>query len=154
MNANRSTSCPTETTRTYDRPTPACRGTPVKRRAANTSRRGRTASAMSPPTSVNAVARSRFVECRRRWQNYVDLLKMVSCRWRNLIRAYHLGTAWHSPGPCDGRLMISMYLNCAQVWVRLVRLWRRLTRRPQVTYGAQPDHRDRSIETSPIDTSP
>lgn len=34
--------------------------------------------------------------------------------------------------------MISMYLNCAQVWVRLVRLWCRVTRRPQVTYVAPP----------------
>jgi len=34
--------------------------------------------------------------------------------------------------------VISMYLNCAQVWVRLVRLWCRVTRRPQVTYVAPP----------------
>ncbi len=34
--------------------------------------------------------------------------------------------------------MITMYLNCAQVWVRLVRLWCRITRRPQVTYEAPP----------------
>lgn len=32
--------------------------------------------------------------------------------------------------------MITLYLNCAQVWVRLVRLWCRVTRRPQVTYVA------------------
>lgn len=32
--------------------------------------------------------------------------------------------------------MITLYLNCAQVWVRLVRLWCRITRRPQVTYVA------------------
>lgn len=32
--------------------------------------------------------------------------------------------------------MITLYLNCAQVWVRLVRLWCRITRRPQVTFVA------------------
>lgn len=34
--------------------------------------------------------------------------------------------------------MITLYLNCAQVWVRLVRLVCRITRRPQVTYDAPP----------------
>lgn len=41
--------------------------------------------------------------------------------------------------------MISMYLNCAQVWVRLVRLWCRVTRRPQVTYEAPPLTHSRPI---------
>lgn len=30
--------------------------------------------------------------------------------------------------------MISMFVNCAQAWVRLVRSYHRVTRRPQVTY--------------------
>jgi hypothetical protein len=34
--------------------------------------------------------------------------------------------------------MISMYLNCAKVWTRLVQLWCRVTRRPQVAYQAPP----------------
>lgn len=34
--------------------------------------------------------------------------------------------------------MISMYLDCAKVWVRLVQLVSRITRRPQVRYQAPP----------------
>ncbi len=34
--------------------------------------------------------------------------------------------------------MITLYLNCAQVWVRLVRLVCKVTGRPQVTYEAPP----------------
>ena len=34
--------------------------------------------------------------------------------------------------------MISMFLNCAQVWVRIVRLYHRLTGRPQVTLNRAP----------------
>lgn len=30
--------------------------------------------------------------------------------------------------------MISMFVNCAQAWVRLVRLYHRVTRRPQVRF--------------------
>ncbi len=37
--------------------------------------------------------------------------------------------------------MITLYLNCAKVWTRLVRGVYRLTRRPQVTYEAPPLHR-------------
>jgi hypothetical protein len=32
--------------------------------------------------------------------------------------------------------MITIRINCAQVWVRLVRLWCAVSRRPQVTYSA------------------
>jgi hypothetical protein len=34
--------------------------------------------------------------------------------------------------------VITLYLNCAKVWTRLVRLTCRITRRPQVTYEAPP----------------
>ncbi len=34
--------------------------------------------------------------------------------------------------------MISLYLNCAKVWTRLVRGVCTLLRRPQVTYSAPP----------------
>ena len=34
--------------------------------------------------------------------------------------------------------MITLYLNCAKVWVRLVQFTCRITRRPQVTYEAPP----------------
>lgn len=34
--------------------------------------------------------------------------------------------------------MITLYLNCAKVWVRLVQFTCRVTRRPQVTYEAPP----------------
>ena len=34
--------------------------------------------------------------------------------------------------------MISMFVNCAQVWVRIVRLYHRITRRPQVTLSRPP----------------
>ncbi len=34
--------------------------------------------------------------------------------------------------------MITLYLNCAKVWVRLVQLVCRVTGRPQVTYEAPP----------------
>lgn len=44
--------------------------------------------------------------------------------------------------------MISFRINCAQAWVRLVRLWCRITRRPQVTYDAPP------MPTSSPRTSP
>ena len=30
--------------------------------------------------------------------------------------------------------MVSMFVNSAQAWVRLVRLFHRVTRRPQVTF--------------------
>jgi hypothetical protein len=34
--------------------------------------------------------------------------------------------------------MVSMFVNCAQAWVRLVRLFHRVTRRPQVTFDRPP----------------
>ena len=34
--------------------------------------------------------------------------------------------------------MISFRINCARVWVRLVRFVCKVTRRPQVTYDAPP----------------
>lgn len=34
--------------------------------------------------------------------------------------------------------MITLYLNCAKVWTRLVRGVHRLLRRPSVTYQAPP----------------
>ena len=34
--------------------------------------------------------------------------------------------------------MISMFVNCAQVWVRIVRFVHRVSRRPQVTLSRPP----------------
>ena len=34
--------------------------------------------------------------------------------------------------------MISMFVNCAQAWGRIVRGFHRVTRRPQVTYDREP----------------
>ncbi len=34
--------------------------------------------------------------------------------------------------------MISMFVNCAQAWVRLVRLFHRATRTPQVAFDRPP----------------